>query len=957
MASQVPGELAFAGPGEPYRISHASSRPTGDVECVWVNASCGVQTLQSRVCYVSCSFSPSESPPDSFQFGSAAREVIYSRLEKYMDFEDENEGSGDNENWDGEDESEEDEASEYDEDEDEHQYDNDSSEDDHEYDHDSGNESAAHNDEDYDSSETDGMADGLLQNQGITGGTSNALMNDLATQTNQPSTQNTQNTQNTQLMQSSVHTVFDGLGTHVATGTAYIGLVSAAMANALSGHVDMAGPGDPGGPGGPSQTVPLKESVPLHGTNIPRVARARVNLTALSQRYNVCVPVVKASVCLLAANQTTQLYFAVYQDKIHVYRPQPAPEILRGPQLILCPGPSSAARTIGGYIDPKFPHQANHAIVGNLGSQEILLLGYDDGDVIAYYTHHIRDYLERRSRRPRRRQQQQQQPLKKPKPFFHQTVGMSAWGLAIHAQSRLIAVSSNLYEVNVFAFALYPPSPSRSAGSTGRLGVFHRPPAASADGRPTSDLELLRLLHLRDRNWRILLPLGLSGHNMPGIAFIDDANGDAEKVIGVDIHGNAWFLDLWKVGVNRALVILPPVRGDRPIGWGILPLPAKAFVKSKRMPPMSLAGASAAGSLGIPDLLNFTGDNDLSCPENFQRLATDSQANKEAEGEQESDDESWGEDSSDEHDSVLPVDTYTSFSGGGYKDGSEYDSGNGQGSCTTVSSSRSSSGNTPSHHRHNHGRYGSEEQHHSHDFQLGSVICPSLSLAWPDLSMTKLVTILRCAPQRQRQVKDLMLTGSEKIPELLQMAKRLSILRTFGLEADLFTTGMEKAWGVFSNKLMEPPVASNYIWDMNANYHRLSLLESIPEIGVVIVGGMFGRVAVLRLIRGSLTSRGSGNGSSPRLKRCFRTEWVLPRHVEEKKKLRPPCCLLGIAVSPVPEAGASMWDLASSTKKRQQEARSPRRWRLILHYMDHSVLQYYIEERSLGRRRQIHLSV
>ena len=40
------------------------------------------------------------------------------------------------------------------------------------------------------------------------------------------------------------------------------------------------------------------------------------------------------------------------------------------------------------------------------------------------------------------------------KRLFHENVGSSAWGLAIHSQSRLIAVSSNLKQVSVFAFGV-----------------------------------------------------------------------------------------------------------------------------------------------------------------------------------------------------------------------------------------------------------------------------------------------------------------------------------------------------------------------------------------------------------------------------------------------------------------------------------------------------------------------
>lgn len=41
-----------------------------------------------------------------------------------------------------------------------------------------------------------------------------------------------------------------------------------------------------------------------------------------------------------------------------------------------------------------------------------------------------------------------------PGSFFHENVGMTAWGLALHEESRLIAVSSNRREVTVFVPAI-----------------------------------------------------------------------------------------------------------------------------------------------------------------------------------------------------------------------------------------------------------------------------------------------------------------------------------------------------------------------------------------------------------------------------------------------------------------------------------------------------------------------
>lgn len=40
------------------------------------------------------------------------------------------------------------------------------------------------------------------------------------------------------------------------------------------------------------------------------------------------------------------------------------------------------------------------------------------------------------------------------KPFFQRNVGESAWGLAVHAEARIIAVSANTHAVTIFKFGL-----------------------------------------------------------------------------------------------------------------------------------------------------------------------------------------------------------------------------------------------------------------------------------------------------------------------------------------------------------------------------------------------------------------------------------------------------------------------------------------------------------------------
>lgn len=129
--------------------------------------------------------------------------------------------------------------------------------------------------------------------------------------------------------------------------------------------------------------------------------------------------------------------------------------------------------------------------------------------------------------------------------FFHEHVGMSAWGLDVHQKSRLIATSSNLREVQIFCFGIQ--SFAEKSG--------HEPPEPSKEKFPTrSSLQLPRLLHSpenpidRECNFRILKPLDHQGHNIPCISFTSLTNGEAESIVATDVRGNLWDLPIWDTG-------------------------------------------------------------------------------------------------------------------------------------------------------------------------------------------------------------------------------------------------------------------------------------------------------------------------------------------------------------------------------------------------------------------------
>ena len=197
------------------------------------------------------------------------------------------------------------------------------------------------------------------------------------------------------------------------------------------------------------------------------------------------------------------------------------------------------AADCGGALDHRFPHQINHIIVGDLGDLEIVLFAYDDGDVVAYYTHAIVRCIKVHGDQTRGPCASPIRQVAHPKPFFHENVGKSAWGLAIHGQSRLIAVSSNLHEVTVFAFAL------SHANVPVRFPEVDDSPGL---GCGQTAFALQRHFLSRTRTWRVILPLGRAANNIPNISFADDETGEAEKVVAVDIVGNAWLLDIWKIG-------------------------------------------------------------------------------------------------------------------------------------------------------------------------------------------------------------------------------------------------------------------------------------------------------------------------------------------------------------------------------------------------------------------------
>ncbi|KAG6229993.1 hypothetical protein E4U25_007327 [Claviceps purpurea] len=299
---------------------------------------------------------------------------------------------------------------------------------------------------------------------------------------------------------------------------------------------------------------------------VPSTVPYRNNLTALSQKYN--------------------LYFTAYRSTIYVYVPRSVPRqtIPRHADAQIRINISHVGLKIRGYASVIRPTMINQLVVGALGHEETVATCHDNGEVTAFYTKDIAEYIRGRSnkspanttattettsREGRNFLSPAPSRQKKPRPFFQENVGMSAWGLAIHKQSRLIAVSSARYEITVFAPALKPLKPQT------------QPCDCNSCCQDVEDR-----VRRRARNWRIVVTLGVEASNIHNISFVDDKHGNANKISAIDINGAMWLADIWKPKQAAIRVMPSPspllyssVYHNEPShGWGILALENKYFL-------------------------------------------------------------------------------------------------------------------------------------------------------------------------------------------------------------------------------------------------------------------------------------------------------------------------------------------------------------------------------------------
>ena len=243
-----------------------------------------------------------------------------------------------------------------------------------------------------------------------------------------------------------------------------------------------------------------------------------------------------------------------------------------------------------GYLDHRQPHAVNSLIVQRLGTEEVVAVVRDDGDVDAFLVRHVVQAIERREEKGSSLGVQADEI----RPIFQDNVGISAWGLAIHSEARILATSSNNHEVRVFKFGLLQDRDESSDSEIGDDG--HDALESGGDRKRSSPRTSSRTQDVR-------LHVINGNSNIPSIAFCntgDDPEG--RWLLTTDITGFCRIMDLresvssqmFRFGQSFATANTGGF--DRlNAGWTIMFLDKRSFQPARSM--NSALGMDAYGAL------------------------------------------------------------------------------------------------------------------------------------------------------------------------------------------------------------------------------------------------------------------------------------------------------------------------------------------------------------------------
>ena len=599
----------------------------------------------------------------------------------------------------------------------------------------------------------------------------------------------------------------------------------------------------------------------------PILAPYRNNLVVCSQYYNLC--------------------FVASRDRILVHSPIFLDHELLPPRSIIDLASSNSGLT--GYIDPGHPHSINQLVVSDLGLEELVIAVTDDGDVVAYRTRSIRDDINHHGL-----------AYSSPcfhsavKPYFLRNVHNSAWGVALHQEARMIAVSSNSAKIHVFAFALGHSSSDHSGAVSSHYSA-DLDALGSLDSSEWVRVEPKDRLMPCDRSRNLEIILEQHWANIPSIAFYNPYNRDIKDtyLISTDIQGVTYMWHVWKRMAVAKLSSAP----SRGMGWGLAcidPFFAQEAKSASELFGMEHGIDMSSGFIQTTDSLRHVPDY-----ETVHFTARHRMKNRAA-----TLDVHVRTEDGDLDDDVDDLDDDVDDLGDEFDDLGEEDD----------MDSDSEDHNSPIEGEENSfiGRPGDNTRTvptPAHFILEGTAEVPS-----PVKQFT--FCVLRTTRHDVRLLKMLHTTTGTPTP----------------------TTSLRSASEVLCRSVLDQDLHPD---DTHLRrLQRLNIVHQVPELNLVVIGDQMGRVAVL-----SITRRKAQKGHGTLDDFGFRVEAFLPPKSQEDQGQRPRTDLLGVAVGPVQGHEQQREDLldaaAGEHLKRRRVIRS-RPYRIMLYYLDHTVLSYEI---------------
>lgn len=610
-------------------------------------------------------------------------------------------------------------------------------------------------------------------------------------------------------------------------------------------------------------------------TNLPPISGWRNNLTALSQHYN--------------------LYFVGCQDSVMVYEPEfPFQTLRRSPVIFIRPTlkEPNARGYLSSHREGISDHCINHLMVGDLGTQEILLIATDSGNVTAYYTSAI---LEAIKKEPYHFSKQALSDMVGLRPFFSQHVVQSAWGLTIHKHARMIAVSANTpnsmqpprgedlsASINVFAFALTPEIVSQETATSSSF-IDTDASLSYPDWQqwiPERDSGALN----RDRNFRIVLG-GWNGHdhNIPNISFVNTSEDEQGTwLLSTDINGSMKLWQIWqgtvfKTWEFRDTTNIRPLFQDTFPGWNVAALDLKAFrlattndefVGAKRK--HQYFGYNERG-----ESFNISQNVWRHLPENnvFHPSGRDPQGERETEPSAQDEIFTYTSDEDNdeiEADEASAKDTASMSEDGNHSNGT---------SISNQSPGQPIPGAYPQHA--DELETGSEQV----IYELEADNSNSDFVSEEEGSIGSLPSRGSPSARKTSRSSTSWKANNLVVPEVALIHCGDSHVRLLnGPRArypHIFCAHVLKQR--FTNEVLRTPAGFEF-----SRMDRLNMMKTVPELGLVLIATQTGRVAVC-----SLTRRPDGLLG-------MRFDWILPTTGQEQRGIRPNLySLLGMAVAPV----------------------------------------------------------